>query len=162
MKLPSRETLSRWLLTRDAPVSVQFAKYGACGIVGTAVLVIIAMSLSATVIPAFDGMTIHGEPISDSLRQRNLVINNLIAFPFANLATYLLNTRLVFTPGRHHRLIEFGSFTLIAALGFLAGLLGGPLLIKHFGIPTLLAQTSLIITSALVNFLCRKFIVFQK
>jgi hypothetical protein len=35
-------------------------------------------------------------------------------------------------------------------------------LIQRFGIPTLAAQLSLIITSALVNFLCRKFIVFER
>ncbi len=162
MKIPSRETLHRWILTRDTPVFVQVTKYGICGAIGTVMQAAIALTLSATVIPAFEGMSIDGEPISDALRQRNLVINNLVAFPFANLVTYFLNTRLVFTPGRHSRIVEFGIFSLIAAIGFLAGLFGGPLLIKRFGLSTLFAQVSLVVTSALVNFLCRKFIVFEK
>lgn len=162
MKIPSRETLTNWLLTRDAPVFVQFAKYGVCGVVGTVVLFAITMGLSATVIPAFEGMIVDGEPITDDLRQRNLVINNLIAFPVANLATYILNAQLVFTPGRHSRAMEFGIFTLVAAIGFLAGLFGGPLLISRFGIPTVAAQGSLVVTSALVNYVCRKFLVFSR
>ena len=52
--------------------------------------------------------------------------------------------------------------TLVAAIGHFAGILAGPFLIQRFGIPTLAAQLSLIITSALVNFLCRKFIVFER
>jgi putative flippase GtrA len=162
VKIPSRETLKRWIFSRDAPVFVQFAKYGACGVIGTAVLIGIVMALSLTVIPAMDGSQIDGEPISDALRQRKLIINNVIAFPFANLAVYYLNVWLVFTRGRHSRWKEFGIFTLVAAIGHFAGILAGPFLIQRFGIPTLAAQLSLIITSALVNFLCRKFIVFER
>jgi putative flippase GtrA len=141
---------------------VQFTKYGVAGVLSTVVLFVIAIALSATLIPAMDWSRIDGEPISDALRQRNLVINNIIAFPFSNLTAYVLNVWLVFTPGRHARAKEFGIFTLVSALSFFAGLFGGPLLIARFGLPTLAAQISLIITSALVNFLCRKFIIFEK
>ena len=162
MKFPSRETLSRWLQTHDAPVLVQFVKYGLCGVVSTLILLVVAMGLSMTVIPAMDWSVIDGEPISDATRQRNLIINNLIAFPIANLAAYLLNIRLVFVPGRHSKGVEFGIFTAIAAVGFIAGLLGGPFLIKRYGIPSIVAQFLLMVTSALVNFVCRKFLVFVK
>ena len=162
MKIPDRETLTRWILTRDAPVFVQFAKYGACGAISTVILFAIAMTLSATVIPAFEGMTWKGEPITDEVRANHHFLNNLIAWPFANLAAYLLNIWLVFTPGRHSRWVEFGLFTAISALSFGAGLLAGPLLISWFGIPTVVAQFSLMFTSALVNYVCRKFLVFEK
>ncbi len=162
MKIPSRETLGRWFLSRDAPLFVQFAKYGASGVISTLLLLAVVMTLSATAIPAMDWSLIDGEPITDAVRQRNLVVNNLIAFPISNLSAYLLNIWLVFTPGRHSKKVEFGFFTLVSGISFCAGLFGGPLLIKSFGIPTIAAQFSFVITSALVNFLCRKFLIFQK
>ena len=162
MRIPSQDTLKRWLQTQDTPVFVQFVKYGLCGVASTIILLAIAMTLSNTMIPAMDWSTIEGQPITDAQRQRNLIINNLIAFPFANQVCYLLNARLVFVPGRHSRTAEFSLFTSIAGFGFLLGLLGGPFLIRSFGLPSILAQFMLIGTSALVNFLCRKFLVFVR
>lgn len=162
MRFPSVEFILAWLISRDAPVSVQFVKYGLCGVVSTLILLAIVLPLSHWVIPAADGMIIDGVEITDATRQRNLIINNFIAFPVANGAAYLLNTWLVFTPGRHSRLYEFTIFTVIAAISFGAGLLGGPMLIERFGITSGVAQLSLVITSASVNFLCRKFLVFLR
>jgi len=162
VKIPSRATFKRWFQTNDAPVAVQFVKYGICGLASTFVLLVIVITLSLTLIPAMDWSVIDGQPITDALRQRNLIINNLIAFPFSNLTAYLLNIRLVFVPGRHSKLIEFASFTAISAVSFAAGLLGGPFLVSRFGLPSLLAQLMLMTTSALVNFLCRKFLVFAR
>ncbi len=104
----------------------------------------------------------NGAPITDALRERNLIIANAIAFPFSNSAAYFLNVRWVFTQGRHHPVREFLLFTLISGCSFFAGLLGGPKLIGWFGVPSLVAQASFMITSALVNFVCRKFLVFAK
>lgn len=162
MRFPSAEYIIGWLISRDAPVSVQFVKYGLCGVVSTIALLAIVFPLSHWVIPAADGMIIDGVEISDATRQRNLIINNFIAFPVANGVAYFLNTWLVFTPGRHSRLYEFTIFTLIAAISFGAGLLVGPMLIKSLGISSILAQGFLVVTSAVVNFLCRKFLVFLR
>lgn len=162
MKIPSRETLNLWITSRDVPVFVQFAKYGACGVISSIVLVIVAMALSATIIPAMDWSLIEGTPITDAIRQRNLIINNIIAFPISNLVAYRLNTRLVFTPGRHSKRFEFGVFTLINAFSFSIGFFGGPMLIGWFGISTFAAQFFLIVISILVNFLCRKYFVFAR
>ena len=162
MKIPCQEILKRWAQTRDTPVFVQFVKYGLCGVASTILLLAIAMTLSNPLIPAIDWSTIEGQPITDAQRQQNLIINNLIAFPFANQVCYLLNARLVFVPGRHSRTAEFSLFTSIAGFGFLLGLLGGPFLIRWLGLPSILAQFMLIGTSALVNFLCRKFLVFVR
>jgi len=162
VKIPSRRTLNHWLYSRDTPVFVQFAKYGAVGVVSTVILFAIAMTLSFTVFPAMDGMVVDGLPITDQLRERNLIISNLIAFPIANTFTYFMNVRLVFTPGRHSPWVEFGLFTAVSLVSFLAGLIGGPKLIGWFGVPSITAQVSLMVTSALVNYLCRKFLIFAK
>ena len=141
---------------------MQLLKYGMCGLASTIILLVIVIGLSLTFIPALDGSLIDGQQISDAQRQHNLIINNLIAFPFSNLVNYLLNVRIVFVPGRHSRTVEFAIFTAISAVSFLAGLLGGPFLVGRFGLPSLLAQFMLVTTSALVNFLCRKFLVFSR
>ena len=64
--------------------------------------------------------------------------------------------------GRHSRVREFTFFTLIAFASFCAGLFGGPFLIHKFGINSHLSQVGLVVTSALVNFVCRKFLVFKR
>ncbi len=63
-----------------------------------------------------------------------------------------------------HPAIQFMKYAVcggLAAVATLAGLAAGPLLIKPLGIPTLLSQGTLIVTAVLVNYVCRKFIVFH-
>ena len=68
---------------------------------------------------------------------------------------------LGFTGGRHHRVIEFLIFTAINVVSGAAGIFAGPMLRGVLGTSWWLAQASLIVTSALVNFVCRKFLVFK-
>ena len=68
----------------------------------------------------------------------------------------------VFTGGRHNRFREFLLFTLVSSFSFSAGLVGGPQLIRWFGISTHLAQASFVASSAMVNFIVRKLFVFQR
>lgn len=141
---------------RDAHPMLQFIKYGACGAISTIILLAIAISLNHTVLPAY------GPELSDSLRERNNTIANIIAFPIANTAAYILNVLWVFTPGRHSKWVEFSIFTAVSIFSFGAGLILGPKLIGWFGVPTGVAQLSLTVTSALVNYLARKLVVFEK
>ena len=153
------DTLS-WLHSRDAPGTVQFMKYVLCGLAATFITLVIVIALGATVLPAFDGLV--GYEIPKEQRQFNLTLANLISFPFANVVVYFLNVFWVFTPGRHSRWREFWLFTSISAVSFGAGLFGGPLLIGWFNIPSWSAQLGFMVTSALVNFACRKFLIFEK
>ncbi len=57
--------------------------------------------------------------------------------------------------------MEFIYFSLISTLGFVIGLAVGPMLIQIYGINTLVAQLALVVASAMVNFVCRKFFVFK-
>lgn len=153
-----KKTLSV-LHSRNAPATFQFVKYAFCGVIATVVQLGIAVALGATLFPTFEGLV--GHEIPDQIREINLKISNLIAFPFANLAAYFLNSLWVFTPGRHSKWKEFWLFTVISAISFGAGLFGGPELIGWFGIPSWAAQIGFMVTSALVNFVCRKFFVFK-
>lgn len=124
-------------------------------------MVIFYLLASSPLLPSLDNSLIDGEPISDSLRARNATLNNFIGWLIANAVVYLLNARWVFQPGRHGKWLEFGLFTLVSFIAFLGGILGGPLLIRFFGINTHLSQVLFVITSTLVNYLCRKFLIFK-
>ena len=146
----------KYLHTRNVPATVQFAKYGFCGVASVLVHNIVFLWLALDLFPAFE----HSG-LAPDIREKNSLIANLIAFPFGNIFAYWVNSIWVFTPGRHSKVREFLLFTFISFVSFCAGLLGGPVLISE-GVPTAFAQISLIIVSALVNFVCRKFFVFQK
>lgn len=154
-------TIWRALISRDAHPLLQFVKYGMCGVAATVIHQGLFFVLAYSILPAGDGMIVDGKPIADEMRYWNSIINNAIAFLPALLFAYWLNTRFVFTPGRHKPLVEFALFAGVAAIGTTAGLLGGPKLIDWFGVPTWMSQLTFIFTSFLVNFLCRKFVIFK-
>lgn len=113
------------------------------------------LALSIWVYPALTS------DIPKEVRALHSTYNNMISFFFGNLFAYITNSLWVFTPGRHHRVMEFIYFTLISTLGFVIGLSFGPLLIQIYGINTLLAQLMTVFSSVLVNYVCRKFFVFK-
>jgi putative flippase GtrA len=143
--------------SKDAPWIIQFGKYGLCGAAALVVHNAIVIWLSHTsFLPAVESLVDDRD-----IRARNQFINNLIAFPFGTLAAYTTNALWVFTGGRHSRRREFIYFTVIGLASFLAGLAAGPLLVKLFGVPFTVAQLGFVVSSALVNFLARKFFVFK-
>ena len=145
----------RYINSKDAPFVIQFAKYGFCGAVATLSHNAAAWWFSTHWFPAF-----HGAP-TDVLKW-NQIYANLWALPIGNLVAYATNSLWVFTGGRHSRLKEFTLFSLINLVSGLAGILAGPALRDALHTGWWIAQLMLIVTSALVNFLCRKFLVFQK
>lgn len=146
---------------RDTHPVIQFLKYGVCGVGATIVHHGIFFILSYTVIPAGDGMVVNGQPITAEMRYWNGIVNNSLAFVPSVLFAYLTNVLWVFTPGRHSRAVEFFLFFTIGMIAFAAGLFGGPMLIKWFGIPTWMSQITFLFTSFAVNFICRKFFIFK-
>lgn len=154
----TRPTLA-WLGSLDCPVSVQFVKYLVFGVVTTLVHLGIFTWLSHTWFPAHDYLAEGGLP--DVLKQRNSLISNLFVFPIAAVVNYYFNIAFIFTTGRHTRLREFLLFIFIALISFTVGLLSGPFLISR-GLDPWIAQGGLMVSSALVNYLCRKFIVFLR
>ena len=152
-------TAASWqaFCSQEAHPLLQFIKYGICGVGATVVHNAIVVGAGLSFLPAF------GETeLSDQARQKNLVLCNLLAFPFSNFFAYFFNALWVFTPGRHSKLVEFGLFTAVSALSTFIALLGGPLLIARFGLPSWVAQLGFLFSSVIVNFICRKFFVFQK
>lgn len=143
------------VLSHEAPATKQILKYGICGLGATIVhnlaFVLILLALS--------GDASSGSNPSEVL-EKHALLANFLAFPVGNGFAYLTNSKWIFRPGRHAPWREFMLFSVISLISFAAGLLGGPLLISE-GLHLAVAQGGFVITSALVNFLFRKFLVFE-
>lgn len=157
-------TVRRHVLSHDAHPLLQFVKYGVCGVAALIVHMTVVYILGTTVFP-------FGEEIEDyDLRQTNTMINNSLGFLVSCAFAYLTNIKFVFKSGRHSRMKELKLFFAISAVSFFAGLAAVPvifkLIVKHFPDFERYAQhfanISFAVTSAMVNFVCRKFIIFQK
>ena len=155
------KTIVHRVKSHDAHPSIQFLKYVVCGGMATVTLSVIVFALSQTLFPAVKGMVINGVVLEEAVRQRNLVLNNTIAFPFSAIVGYVLNVMFVFKAGKHSRLMEMLLFFLVAALGFFPGLWVVDYLVGHFHTPSTLATLAFIMTSFMVNFVFRKFVIFK-
>lgn len=141
--------------SKEAPWVIQFAKYGICGALATVIHQVIFAALSIWVLPT------ELESLSAAEKAIRFNANNLIAFVFSNAVAYGTNLMIVFQGGRHGRVKEFLMFSGISFLAMIPALvLGSMALLK--GIETPWAQLIFVITAAMVNFLCRKFLVFKK
>lgn len=144
--------LSR-LNSRDTHPLVQFIKYSISGGVATAVFAG-AYLLLAHWFPTAEGA-------STWVKFRDTLPPTGIAFFFANLAAYWLNTRWVFTPGRHSLVMEFLYFTLVNMPGAIGGTLVQGLLIAQYGWSKPAALAGFLLPNILINYVCRKFFIFK-
>jgi putative flippase GtrA len=107
-------------------------------------------------------MIVDGQVLDEALRANNLIINNALAWPFGTLTAYWLNVLFVFTSGRHGKMAELTMFWIASAIGFFPGGFVAHWLASSFHLPSLIAQLGFVVTSVMVNFLCRKFIIFKQ
>ncbi|MDF1824257.1 MAG: GtrA family protein [Verrucomicrobiales bacterium] len=129
------------------------------GLGSTVVHLTVFALISHYVFPAHGYLNIEG--LDAATREKHAIWSNLIAFPFSNFFAYFTNAKFVFTKGRHSTFREVFLFTAISFLSFIAGLLSGPVLISR-GLDPWIAQFGFMISSALVNFVSRKFFVFSR
>ena len=101
-------------------------------------------------------------PITESVRERNYVINRSIVFFISNFAAYVLNMLWVFTPGRHRRHKEILLFFVVAISSFAIGTSLGWGLIYFVGLDTTQAFTGNILVAVMINFVARKYLVFKR
>jgi putative flippase GtrA len=133
---------------------VQFIKYGLAGAVATGVHFVIFTTLNETILPANKG-------VESAERGWNFFWSFSIAFLLATTVAYLANRRWVFQPGRHGRLMEISLFYLLGITAFLLGTPLGAYLVARFPVNEYLVYLMVAISSVLVNFLGRKFLVFK-
>lgn len=158
----------RQFFQREAHPVIQFMKYGIAGVTASAVDIGIFYFLSFTVFKALGAddilvqlLGIDVEPISLDLRSKNFVINSIIAFLFSNFTAYIINIYWVFEPGRHKRHVEIALFYLASIVAITLGTFTGWVLIEYFALDTTYSFIAKAIAALLVNFACRKFLIFK-
>ena len=149
--------LGVYFLGRDVHPLMQFTKYGVAGVIATATHVAVFYALSHWVLEATD-------PALGSVeRSWRAAVNNTVAFLFSNTVAYLLNAAFVFTRGRHAGRVELMLFFVVSGVSLLLALaVSSGVLIRLFDASTHIAVAANVVTSVMVNFVCRKFLVFQK
>jgi len=141
-------------IENKSQTSVQFIKYAMAGGLATAIHLAIFTLLNETVLPADIGQ-------EGAQRGWNFFWSFSLAFLLANIVAYIVNRRWVFQSGRHSRLVEVSLFYLLATTAFLLGTPLGAYLVAKFPLNEYLVYLMVAITSVLVNFLGRKFVVFK-
>lgn len=87
---------------------------------------------------------------------------NTLAFVTSNVVAYLLNFKWVFEGGRHTLHLEIFLFFAVSLFSFAVGTGMASVMVGTFGINEYLAKSSDVVAAILINYLCRKFLVFQK
>ncbi len=176
---------------REASPLVQFIKYAICGGGAVAVHITIFFLLSWLLIPALNDTDIivrmlhlSAGTISDTIRARNAMINNALAFILSNLTAYLLNILWVFESGRRyapldmalrklglcqrttlcacvHRTAEVAMFYAVSGIAITLGTFLMGMLINQWHFTTTVAFGSQCVVAALINFALRKFMIFK-
>jgi len=162
--IPLRERL-RMAASHEAPPWIQFLKYGIAG--GFALLtdLIVFTLANLYLFPIGEGEALGFRDLLHSLGSDPRVINylrcNLLAFVFSNVVAYFLNVKWVFRGGRHRRHLEITLFLLASFAAFVLGSLIGAFLLGALGWNEYFAKAGNVVGAVLINFLCRKFIVFK-
>jgi putative flippase GtrA len=160
--------LVQQFLRREAHPVVQFVKYAMAGGLATIVDLGITFYLSWKVMPTLTsddvlvrtfGLTII--PVEESTRAYRYFIICGVAFLFSNFVAYVANILWVFTPGRHSRAKEFTLFYLVSGFSFLVGTGLAAGLIQFLSFTTSYAKVANMFASVMINYVCRKFIIFK-
>jgi putative flippase GtrA len=149
-------TLLRRINSRDTHPAIQFIKYGICGVAALTTHSVLFALLVKYVYPGLADLT--ADPMKRALAS---VEPTVLIFFVTNLLVYWLNTRWVFTQGRHSRWVEFLLFTVVNLPGAVGGLLGQAALIRYLNWHPLLAMLGFVVPNVLINFVCRKFFIFK-
>jgi len=162
------DDLIQQFLQRDASPLVQFIKYAIGGGIATAVDMLVFYIVAWKILPALRpddpvvtrlGLTVR--EVTEEQRSRRFVIITLIAFLFSNLTAYVINIFWVFEPGRHVWWIELLLFYAVSGISIAIGTSIGWVMIKWFHLSTTASYVSKMIAALLINFVCRKFIIFK-
>ena len=147
---------------------VQFLKYAVFGGMAMGVDMLVFFLVAWLLFPALTENDIlvrifhlNIVEVPDYLRTVNFCLANLIAFMLSNLTAYILNVLFVFETGKHSRWKEVGLFYLVSAISVGIGVGVGALLIQGFGLSTTVSYIAKAISTVLINYAARKFIIFR-
>lgn len=143
--------------SRNAPPAIQFLKYAVSGVAALSVHVTVYLALIGLVWPH-----LNDPSLDDWTRARSTFPPTALAFLVSNAFVYWLNMKWVFTPGRHSPVREFLFFTVVNLPGALTGTLAQAALVYFLHWPKPAAIIGFVLPNVLINFICRKFFIFQK
>jgi len=162
------DSLIQQFLQRDAGPVVQFIKYAIAGGAATAVDIFVFYLVAWKIIPALREddpvvrrLKLRVKPVTESQRSSRFVIITMISFLFSNFTAYIINILWVFEPGRHVWWVELLLFYAASGISVVLGTSVGWVMIKWFHLSTTASYVSKMIASLLINFVCRKFIIFK-
>ena len=110
---------------------------------------------------AYELFHLQVESIAEPVRERNYILNRCAVFLVSNFVAYVINALWVFTPGRHSRRKEITLFYTVAISSFIIGTTLGWGLISFLGVSTTQAYLANLVAAVLINYVCRKFLVFS-
>jgi putative flippase GtrA len=139
----------------NPPLWAQFFKYVVFGFISSGVLLGVYL-----VARKFYGGYISDDLPKETLKE-HLAYVMFIGFVLANIVAYTTNRIFVFTPSMRHWTLEFGIFLLVSGASFNAGNYAQDWFIDA-GLNKDVAALSFAVSSALVNFIARKYIVFAQ
>ena len=155
-------------LSHDAGPAAQFIKYALAGGVATVTHVAIFHLAGWRIFPCLEARdfvvrALHLQPVevTQARRARNSMWANSVAFTLANLVGYALNVLFVFKTGRHPWPIELLLFYLVSGVSVALGTALMGWLIRRFGLLTTEAFGANLVTSLLINYVLRRFFIFQ-
>jgi putative flippase GtrA len=156
------------LLREKNHTGFQFLKYSMCGGIAFATDMVVFFITAWLFFPALTEsdlfvrlFNIPVESIPENVRTINFCIGNVIAFIVSNLTAYVLNVLFVFKAGKHSRWKELGLFYLVSAVSVGIGVAIGAMLIQGFGLSTTSSYIAKAVSTTLINFAARKFIIFH-
>ena len=159
--------MKSFLLKKDH-LGLQFFKYLLCGSTAMGVdmvtfflsawLLFPALTESDVLVRLFN---LQIEPVPEHLRTLHFCLGNVIAFAASNLTAYILNVLFVFRSGRHGRGTELALFYLVSGISVGLGVLIGALLIEGFGTSTTVSYIAKAVSTTLINFVARKYLIFH-
>lgn len=147
----------------------QVFKYGVIGVLATIVNLVVAEVCAAFIWPCLGTedlfvkyLGLRAVDISDAARAVLAVYCNLVGFFVANVICWLLNRKYVFTPGRHHWLVEYALFLGGSGFAIACGSAAIWALVRFQGMQTTYSFVVNVLVSVAINFAVRKFFVFKE
>lgn len=141
-------------MREGSPLWAQLFKYGICGIIATLVLTA-CYAYANWKFPDY-----LSQDLPKTEFKRNFAWVMFYSFVAANLVAYFSNRFFVFTPGKHRFWIEMVIFFGVSAASFYGGEIAKNYIIDQ-GMHKHIAFSSFAVSSALVNFIARKYLVFN-
>jgi len=160
-------SLKKLLLEKSHP-GIQFLKYSICGGMALAADMITFFLVAWLLFPALTEndilvrlFNLEIESVGAGIRTINFVLGNVIAFMVSNMTAYILNILFVFKAGKHSRGKELGLFYLVSGISVGIGVLVGVVLIQGLGWSTSSSYIAKAVSTTLINYAARKFIIFH-